>query len=103
MSNVLVLFNLKEGVDSAEYERWAKTRDLPTARNLSSVDQFNVLKSNGMFGTDAPAPYQYVELLQVNDFEKLGDEAGEGEMAAVAAEFAEYADNPQFIILQDIE
>ena len=37
MSNVLVLFNLKEGVDSAEYERWAKTRDLPTARNLSCL------------------------------------------------------------------
>jgi len=103
MSNVLVLFNLKKGVDVAEYERWAKTRDLPTARNLSSVDQFNVLKSNGMFGTDAPAPYEYVELLQVNDFEKLGAEAGEGEMAKVAAEFAEFADNPQFIILQDIE
>ncbi len=103
MSNVLVLFNLQEGVDVEEYERWAKTRDLPIARNLSSVDQFNVLKTNGMFGTDAPAPYQYVELLQVNDFEKLGAEAGEGEMAKVASEFAGFADNPQFIVLQDIE
>lgn len=103
MTNVLVVFNLQEGVDAAEYEEWARTRDLPTARSLSSVDGFNVLKCCGMFGTDAAAPYQYVELLEVNDFEKLGAEAGEGEMAKVAAEFGAYADNPQFIILEDIE
>lgn len=103
MTNVLVVFNLQEGVDAAEYEEWARTRDLPIARGLSSVDNFNVLKCCGMFGTDAAAPYQYVELLQINDFEKLGAEASEGEMAKVAAEFGAYADNPQFIILEDIE
>ena len=97
-TTIVVLFNLKPGVSPSDYEQWAKTTDLPTVRTLGSVNQFSVLRTTGLLGTDAPAPYQYVELLEVNDMEKLGADVSSGTMQRVAAEFQQFADNPQFML-----
>ena len=37
MTNVIVLFNLRDGVDRSEYENGAKSTDLPTVRGLDSI------------------------------------------------------------------
>lgn len=97
-TTIVVLFNLKPGVSPSDYEQWAKTTDLPTVRKLGSVNQFSVLRTSGLLGTDAPAPYQYVELLEVNDMEKLGADVSSETMQRVAAEFQQFADNPQFML-----
>ena len=34
MTTVVVLFNLQEGVEPAEYEEWARTVDIPNVRRL---------------------------------------------------------------------
>ena len=44
MSKIVVLFNVKEGVDLEVYENWARTTDLPTVKNLASIDNFDVLR-----------------------------------------------------------
>ena len=97
-TTIVVLFNLKPGVSPSDYEQWAKSTDLPTVRKLGSVSQFSVLRTTGLLGTDAPAPYQYVELLEVNDMEKLGADVSSETMQRVAAEFQQFADNPQFML-----
>ncbi|WP_226702843.1 REDY-like protein HapK [Microbulbifer elongatus] len=97
-TTIIVLFNLKPGVSPSDYEQWAKTTDLPTVRKLGSVNQFSVLRTSGLLGSEAPAPYQYVELLEVNDMETLGADVSSETMQRVAAEFQQFADNPQFML-----
>jgi len=102
MKNIVVLFNLQEGVDISAYEQWAKTTDLPIVNNLESIERFDVFKTTGLLGSDSAAPYQYVEWLAINDFDKFGQEVASDTMQKVASEFQSFADSPMFITLEDI-
>ena len=56
MQTVIVLFNLKPGVDREAYETWARSSDLPVVNGLPSVDKFEVLMASGLLigeGTSA--------------------------------------------------
>lgn len=102
MTTIVVLFNLKPGVSPSDYEEWARTTDLPTVTRLPSVDDFAVLRTTGLLGSEAPAPFQYVELLRVNDMEQLGTDVSSETMQKVAGEFQQFADNPQFMLTENI-
>ena len=102
MSNILVLFNLQAGIEYAAYEDWARTTDLPIVNSLRSVDKFEVYKSTGILGSEDSPPYQYIELLSVNDFDKFGEEISTIIMKQVASEFLCFADSPMFITLKSI-
>lgn len=101
MTTIIVLFNLREDADKDAYEYWAKTTDLPTASKLPSVDKFEVLRTTGLLG-GGDAPYQYIEVLQINDLEQLGKDAATDAMLKITAEFVTFADNPQFILTESI-
>lgn len=102
MKNIVVLFNLQDGVDVNAYEQWAKNTDLPIVNKLESINRFEVYKTTGLLGSEAAAPYQYVEWLTINDFDKFGTEVGTDTMQKVASEFQTFADSPMFITLEDI-
>ena len=100
---IIVLFNLKEGVQLAEYEEWARTRDIPGVNALGSIDGFTVHKATGMFGApDASPPYQYFEIIDVNDMDAFLADISTPEFQAVAAPFRDYADSPQFVLTEDL-
>jgi len=99
---LIVLFNLKEGASVQDYEHWANTVDVPTVKRLDSVDDFKVFKMAGILGTDEPAPYHYVEIIEVNDPDMLGQEIASETMQRVAAEFQTFADQPIFMIAGQI-
>ncbi|MEP3208151.1 MAG: hypothetical protein ABJN95_03125 [Maribacter sp.] len=102
MSALVVLFNLKDDSAKETYENWAKTTDVPTASSMASVDDFKVFRLGNIMGTEDPSPYQYCEVLQINDMAKLGEEVGSEAMQKVAAEFQTFADNPMFIVSEQI-
>jgi len=102
MTTIIVLFNLKPGTDVDAYEAWARSTDLPIVNGLESVDGFHVQRATGMLGTDNPPPYQYVEVILVNDMGKFGDEVGTETMRKVAGEFQAFADAPQFILTESL-
>ena len=99
MTTIIVLFNLKDTAQQAAYERWAREVDLPTAGGLPSVDKFEVLKANGLL-TGGPSPYQYIEILRINDMAQLGKDVGSEAMQKVSAVFQGFADNPLFILTE---
>jgi hypothetical protein len=101
MTIIVVLFNLKPGVDAAAYEQWAKEKDLPHVNALPAVRQFSVLKSLGLMGGGA-GPYQYVEIIDVHSVEKLRADVRSETMMAVAREFRQFADSPQFIVTEAV-
>lgn len=96
---IIVLFNLKPGIDPADYERWARETDLPGVRALGSCTDFQVYRTTGTLGGGA-APYQYVETIDITGMDAfLGDVASDA-VQNVAAEFQRFADNPQFILTE---
>jgi hypothetical protein len=94
---------LKTDADRAEYENWAKTTDLPTVRALPSVDGFEVQRIGGLFGSDDPAPYDYVEIIDIASLNQFGKDVSTETMAAVAAEFQTFADSPVFMLAENLE
>ncbi|MBU2919619.1 REDY-like protein HapK [Psychrosphaera sp. F3M07] len=103
MTTIIVLFNLKDTAQVSEYESWAKTTDIPTASGLPSVDKFAVLKAEGLLMSEDNSPYQYIEILEINDMEQFGKDASSAVMQKVAGEFQSFADNPLFIMTSKIE
>lgn len=102
MAALVVLFNLKDESARKAYEQWANTTDVPTVKGLSSIDEFKVYRLNGMMGSDDTPPYQYCEVIDINDMEKLGGELATPLMERVAGEFQGFADNPLFILSEQI-
>ena len=72
---IIALFNLKPGIDPADYEKFVRETDAPTARNLPSVISWRGLKASGLFGSDATAPYQYFEIIDITDVAGFGQDA----------------------------
>lgn len=100
---IIVPFNLKPGTDIAEYEAWAKDKDIPAASALPSVKSFTVHKAAGLFGDpDTPSPYAYFEVLDITDLDAFIADVSDEEFQAKAAPFQDYADAPQFILTQDL-
>jgi len=99
---LLVLFNLKPGVSREQYERWARENDLPTVRALASIRGFEVYRIPGLLGSDAPAPYEYAEIIDISDMQRFGAEIATERMRAIAARFAELAD-ARFLLTEPLD
>lgn len=102
MSRLVVMFNLKSDADRQTYENWAAATDLPVVRKLPSVDGFTLHRVSGLFGTDDPAPYQYVEIIDINDLDNFGADVSTATMQKVAAEFRSFADAPVFMLTDEV-
>lgn len=100
---IVVLFNLKEGVEPGEYEAWARTRDLPAVRGLESVSDFSVHAATGLLGSDETPPYAYVEVIDVDDMECFSQEVAGKDMKRIAAEFQAFAQAPAFMLTRRLE
>jgi hypothetical protein len=97
---ISVLVNLKPGIDPAEYEEWARTTDMPGVRALGSCTDFQVYRTTGLLGSDAPPPYRYIETIDISGMDEFGADVQSEAVQKVAAEFQRFADNPQFITTQ---
>ncbi len=91
-TRIFALFNLKPGQDSAAYEAWARASDMPAVRAMSSVDDFQVQKVEGLLGSDAPAPYGYIETIDVNDMGRFFEEVSTPAAQKIAGEFQSMVD-----------
>ena len=100
MSHLIVLFNLKASKSRSDYEAWAQTSDLPSVNSLKSVDSCKILRSNGLMGSGAAAPYQYIEVIEVNSSEGLVVDFEGPIMQKISAQFREFADDPIFIVAE---
>ncbi len=95
---IIVLFNLKPGVDPAAYEAWARTVDIPGVRAFRSIADFQVYRVSGMLGSDAAPPYTHVEVIDVADMELFWGEVASESSQSVAKAFRGFlAGEPQFL------
>lgn len=103
MPHIIVLFNLKPDAAPEAYENWARETDLPTVRKLSAVASFDGLRATSMLGSNDSPPYQYIEIIKVNDMAVFGEEVSTETMRKVAAEFRAFAQAPQFIVCETLD
>ena len=96
---IIVLFNLKAGVDPAAYEEWARTTDMPGVRALGSCTDFQVYRATGTLGGGV-TPYQYIETIDITGMDAFMGDVSTDVVQKVAAEFQTFADNPQFILTE---
>jgi hypothetical protein len=102
MKTLIVLFRLKPGTDVSAYEAWARSTDLPVVRGLPSVDGFEIFRANGLLGSDAAVPYDYIEMIGIRDTAQFGVDVATETMRRVAGEFRQFADNPVFMLTDRI-
>lgn len=91
-TRIIALFNLKPGIDRAAYEEWARSVDLPTVKGLASIHDFAVFRSVAVLGGDQTPPYQYVEVIDVADMDRFGQDIATDAMQKIAAQFRDMAD-----------
>lgn len=100
---IIVLFNLKPGVEVAAYEAWARATDIPGVRSLKSVADFQVHRATGLLGSDTPSPYGYVEVIDVADMALFWQEVVQPGPQKVAAKFRKFlAGEPVFITTETL-
>ena len=56
MPTMIVLVNLKEGVEPEDYERWVLESYAPAVRMLPSVEDWRDYRATGLLGSDAAPP-----------------------------------------------
>ncbi len=95
---LLALFNLKNDVSKDDYVAWARSVDLPTVNGLKSVDQFSAYSIGEVFGADTKPPYQYFEVIDVNDMDQFMSDIGTDTMQKVASEFQKFTDDVIFLL-----
>ena len=97
---LIILFNLKPDVTFEDYEGWARAHEMPMVRALPSVDDFQVYRTKGLFGSAAAAPYAYVQIIDVADAEGFDKDIASAAVQASMAEFAGLADTPAVIVTE---
>ena len=102
MPALVVLFDLQDEAARQAYEKWAQTTDVPTVKGLGSINDFKVYRLDSIMGSTANTPYQYCEVIDINDMEALGADLATDTMKRVAQEFQSFALNPIFMISEQI-
>lgn len=102
MTSMLVLFNLKADAVISDYENWAKAKDIPLVKSLKSVNDFKVLKMGNLLGSENKSPYQYAEIIEVNNMDDFFADISNEAVQAGAKQFNEFADNPLFIVANQL-
>ncbi len=91
-TRIVALFNLRPGITPEAYEHWARTTDIPTVRALASIGAFEVYRGTSRLGSDAPSPYDYIEIIDVEDMAGFGGDVASERMQAVSMAFQSMAD-----------
>lgn len=99
---LIVLFNLKNGVSVDEYEAFAKSIDSPTIKKLASNKSFTILKGLHLFGTNAASPYQYIEVMEVSNYDELANDISQSHVQNMLEKFMEFAEEPRLIVTQKL-
>jgi hypothetical protein len=76
---IVCLFNLKPGINPATYEAWARQGDIPAVNALA-----------------------YVEVIDITGMDAFVADVTTPAFQALAAPFQDFADNPIFILTEDL-
>ena len=97
MPTVIVLVQLKSGVEPADYERWVMEGYAPAVRELPSVSDWRNHRVNNLLGSEEDPPHEYVVTLEVENLARLREDMAGGRMRALISELHGYAGVTQLV------
>jgi hypothetical protein len=89
MPIVFFLNRLRPGASGADYERWVREVDYPTARALPPIKSYVVAKMAATLDGQ-PAPYDYVERVEITDLDDYRAALADPSMEAFAKEWSSH-------------
>jgi REDY-like protein HapK len=104
METLIILFNLKEGINPADYENFARELKIPGHRALKTVSEHKVFRATALWGERKLPPYQYIEVIEMETVnEYVGDIKRTKGMTNIVNRFSEFTDDSIFILTNNIE
>ena len=97
LTTMIVLVNLKEGVNPDDYERWVLGSYAPAVRELPSVEDWRDYRVMSLLGSDVAPPYRYIVTLEVGDLDQLGRDMAGAEMQRLLPELHRFAEVTQLM------
>lgn len=95
---------LKDGVTAAQYEKFALEVDKPTCEGqLQSFASWNVHRVNGLHGTDAKAPYDYIEIVHITDLDQFERDLESSVVAEIGAQAEPLLQEPDLFMVTLVE
>lgn len=99
---LIVLNKLKAGADRAAYEKWAAEVDRPTVMDsFASVDDWHLHRATANLG-GGDLPFDYVEVVTINDPEQLGRDVQSETAGRLSSELADFCEPPTFILADQV-
>ena len=104
MTQIILLYNLQDGVSRDTFHEWVRNIDHPKMRGLASVDSFRTFETKSLLMGEGHPSYQYVEVFDINDLDAFTGTDMPGEVVqSVMGQFMGFADAPQFIIAEEVK
>lgn len=103
MSQIIITYKLKPGVNREQYETWTRTRDYPTMRGLKRVVSFTNYRATSNMLTGEPSTLDYIEVFDIPDLAGfMAEDMQDGIVQCIMGEFMQFAENPEFIIAEPV-
>lgn len=104
MAQLILLYNLKDGVSRDDFETWVRDVDYPSMRGLSRVTSFTNYRAEKLLMGEGEPSVQYVEIFDIPDLDGFTSEDMPGEtVQSVMGAFMGFAEAPQFIICSEVK
>lgn len=99
---LIVLNKLKPGADREAYEKWAAEVDKPGVTGaFSSVTDWQLHRATTNLG-GGELPFDYVEIVSVNDVEQLGRDVQSDTAADLSRELGQFCESPTFVLVDQV-
>ncbi len=102
MPVVFFLNRLRQGASSADYERWVREVDYPTARALPPIASYVVAKMAATLDGQ-PAPYDYIERVEITDLDDYRAALADPSMATFAKEWSSHISESVAVFGEEID
>ncbi|NNE56969.1 MAG: REDY-like protein HapK [Hellea sp.] len=103
MTQLVIMYNLKDGVTKDDFHEWVRTVDQPSMRGLGSVDSFRTFETKSLLMGEGSPSVQYVEIFDLNDFGAFTGTDMPGDVVqGIMGDFMGFADAPQFIVAEEV-
>lgn len=97
MQRVFVMYKLKPGAKMEEYKKWSREVDQKITPNQPSVHRFEVYEIKG--AEKGSSPYNIVEDIDVESFDKWQQTLKSKGMKKVVAEWDNYGDGSTVVMV----
>jgi hypothetical protein len=101
MAVVFFLNKLRPGATGEDYERWVRDVDYPTARSLDTINSYVVARMAATLDGD-PAPYDYIERVEITDIDAYRQELAAPKMGDFAQQWSGFVGDSTAVFGEEI-